>query len=63
MVLIGGETAGVEAAVAAGAEVRNGLLVDSFVIANIHPDVITALGRNSARPARPARWASSNPST
>jgi len=47
MVLIGGETAGVEAAVAAGAEVANGLLIDSFVIANIHPDVITALGRNS----------------
>jgi len=47
MVLIGGETAGVTAAVAAGAEVANGLLIDSFVIANIHPDVITALGRNS----------------
>jgi microcompartment protein CcmL/EutN len=47
MVLIGGETAGVEAAVTAGVEVANGLLIDSFVIANIHPDVITALGRNS----------------
>src|SRR4029077_10277497 len=37
MVLIGGETAGVESAVAAGAEAANGCLIDQFVIANVHP--------------------------
>ena len=47
MVLIGGETAGVEAAVAAGTEAANGCLIDKFVIANVHPDVIAALGRTS----------------
>jgi len=47
MVLIGGETAGVTSAVAAGAEAANGCLIDSFVIANVHPDVIAALGRTS----------------
>jgi len=45
MVLIGGETAAVEAAVAAGAEAANGCLIDSFTIANVHPDVFVALGR------------------
>ena len=47
MVLIGGDPAGVEAAVAAGAEAANGCLIDKFVISNIHPDVITALGRST----------------
>lgn len=51
MVLIGGETAGVEAAVNAGVEAANGCLIDSFVIANIHPDVFIALGRT--QPAQP----------
>jgi microcompartment protein CcmL/EutN len=51
MVLIGGETAGVEAAVAAGVEVANGCLIDSFVIANVHPDVFVALGRT--QPVQP----------
>jgi microcompartment protein CcmL/EutN len=46
MVLVGGETAGVEAAVTAGAEAANGCLIDSFVIANVHPEVFTALGRS-----------------
>ena len=45
MVLIGGETAAVEAAVQAGAESANGCLIDSFVIPNVHPDVFVALGR------------------
>ena len=45
MVLIGGETAAVEAAVTAGAEAANGCLIDSFVIPNVHPDVFVALGR------------------
>ena len=46
MVLIGGETEGVTAAVEAGCVVAGGCLIDSFVIANIHPDVFTALGRS-----------------
>jgi len=36
----------VETAVAAGAEAANGCLIDSFVIANVHPEVFTALGRS-----------------
>jgi len=45
MVLIGGETAAVAAAVQAGAEAAAGCLIDQFVIANLHPDVFVALGR------------------
>ena len=47
MVLIAGQPAAVQSAVAAGAEAANGCLIDQFVITNIHPDVITALGRAS----------------
>lgn len=47
MVLIGGETAGVEAAVAAGCEAADGCLIDSFVAPNVHPDVFVALGRTA----------------
>ena len=50
MVLIGGDTSAVESAVAAGVEAANGCVIDSFVIASIHPDVITALGRTSVVP-------------
>lgn len=45
MVLIGGDTAAVAAAVAAGAEAANGCLIDQFVISNVHRDVFVALGR------------------
>lgn len=45
MVMIGGETAGVQAAVEAGVQAANGCLIDSFVIPNVHPDVFVALGR------------------
>jgi microcompartment protein CcmL/EutN len=45
MVLIGGETAAVQSAIEAGGEAAGGCLIDSIVIANIHPDVFTALGR------------------
>jgi microcompartment protein CcmL/EutN len=45
MVLIGGETAAVAAAVEAGVEAANGCLIDSFVCPNVHPDVFVALGR------------------
>jgi microcompartment protein CcmL/EutN len=51
MVLIGGETAGVEAAIAAGAEAAAGCLIDSLVIANLHPDVFIAIGRT--QPVQP----------
>jgi microcompartment protein CcmL/EutN len=47
MVLVGGETAGVAAAVEAGAEAAEGCLIASFTIPNVHPDVITALGRTA----------------
>ena len=50
MVLIAGDASAVESAVAAGAEAANGCLIDRFVIASIHPDVITALGRTSVVP-------------
>lgn len=50
MVLIGGETAAVQSAVAAGAEAANGCLIDEFVIPNVHPDVFTALGRSQPAP-------------
>ncbi|MBN2508024.1 MAG: BMC domain-containing protein [Verrucomicrobia bacterium] len=46
MVLIGGQTAAVSAAVDAGVEAANGCLIDRFVISNVHPDVIAALGRS-----------------
>jgi microcompartment protein CcmL/EutN len=46
MVLIGGETAAVQSAVEAGAEAANGCLIGHFVVPNIHPDVIAALGRS-----------------
>ena len=51
MVLIGGDTAAVEAAVGAGAETANGCLIDQFIISNVHPDVFVALGRT--QPVQP----------
>ena len=51
MVLIGGDTAAVEAAVTAGAECANGCLIDQFVISNVHPEVFLALGRT--QPVQP----------
>ncbi len=45
MVLIGGETAAVEAAVEAGNEAAGGCLIDSLVVPNLHPDVFVAIGR------------------
>jgi microcompartment protein CcmL/EutN len=47
MVMIGGDTAAVQAAIEAGLREANGCLIDSFVIANVHPDVFTALGRTT----------------
>lgn len=51
MVLVGGETAAVQAAVQAGAEVADGSLIASFVIPNVHPEVFAALGRS--QPVQP----------
>ncbi len=51
MVLIGGDTAAVEAAVHAGVESANGCLIDHFVCSNVHPDVFVALGRT--QPVQP----------
>jgi len=51
MVLIGGDTAAVEAAVSAGAEAANGCLIDRLVISNLHPDVVMAIGRT--QPVQP----------
>jgi microcompartment protein CcmL/EutN len=51
MVLIAGQTAAVESAVAAGAKAADGCLIDQFVIANVHPDVFLALGRT--QPVQP----------
>ncbi len=50
MVLIGGDTAGVQAAVTAGEEAAAGCLIDRFVIPNIHPDVVAAIGRAAPTP-------------
>jgi microcompartment protein CcmL/EutN len=51
MVLIGGETAAVQSAVAAGGDAARGCRIDSFVIPNVHPDVFAAIGRT--QPAQP----------
>jgi microcompartment protein CcmL/EutN len=45
MVLIGGDTAAVQAAVEAGDEAAGGCLIDSMIVANLHPDVFAAIGR------------------
>lgn len=50
MVLIGGETAAVQSAVAAGADAANGCLIDKTYIPNVHPDVFVALGRSQPPP-------------
>lgn len=47
MVLIGGETAAVESAIAAGAQSAHGCLIDEVVLANLHPDVLQAIGRTA----------------
>jgi len=49
MVLIGGDTAAVTAAVEAGCEAAGGCLIDSFVIPNIHP---ASSSRSAARNQR-----------
>jgi microcompartment protein CcmL/EutN len=43
MVLIGGDVAAVRASVDAGKEASRGMIVDTFVIPNVHPDVFPAI--------------------
>ncbi|PTX96395.1 BMC domain-containing protein [Opitutus sp. ER46] len=50
MILVAGSASAVESAVAAGVDAANGCLIDSFVVAQIHPDVLTALGRTGVTP-------------
>jgi len=47
MILIAGDTAGVESAVATAVETANGCLIDHIVISNLHEDVFLAIGRTS----------------
>lgn len=51
MVLVGGGPAAVASAIAAGAEAAAGCVIDRFVIAQLHPAVLEAIGRGSAVPA------------
>ena len=44
IVIVSGDVAAVEASVAAGAEIAGEVLVDSIVIANVHEQVIQAIG-------------------
>ncbi len=50
MVLVAGSASAVESAIASGTEAANGCLIDSFVISQVHPDVLAALGRSSVTP-------------
>ncbi len=51
LVLIGGDTAAVQAAVEAGAASAAGTLIEQVVIPNLHPDVFQAIGRSGPPPA------------
>lgn len=50
MVVVCGDTAPVESAVTAGGKAADGCLIDLSVIHNIHPDVISAIGRSQPAP-------------
>ncbi len=50
MVVVCGDTAPVESAVAAGTEAANGCLIEHSVVHNIHSDVIAAMGRSQVTP-------------
>lgn len=45
MVLIGGEPAAVASAMAAGERVADGCLIDALTLAQLHPEVLRAIGR------------------
>jgi microcompartment protein CcmL/EutN len=50
MVLVGGDPASVEAAMAAACTAADGFLIDQVVLASIHPDVLAAIGRAQTPP-------------
>jgi microcompartment protein CcmL/EutN len=50
MVVVAGDASAVQSAVASGAEAANGCLIDQFVIPQIHPDVLVAMGRTAVTP-------------
>ena len=50
MIVVAGDASAVASAVAGGAEAANGCLIDQFVIPQIHPDVLLAMGRTSVTP-------------
>ncbi|NNK90908.1 MAG: BMC domain-containing protein [Acidimicrobiia bacterium] len=51
LVLVAGDTASVEEAMAAGREVGAGMVLDAVFLADIHPDVVTAmLNEDPTRP-------------
>lgn len=54
MVLVGGSASAVESAVASGVIAANGCLIDSFVVAQVHPDVLAAIGRSNVVPPQGA---------
>jgi microcompartment protein CcmL/EutN len=50
MILVAGTASAVESAVASGAAAAGDCLIDSFVVSQIHPDVLMALGRSNVVP-------------
>lgn len=50
MVLVAGSASAVESAIASGTEAANGCLIDSFVVPQVHADVLVALGRTNVTP-------------
>jgi microcompartment protein CcmL/EutN len=50
MVLLGGDPASVQAAVSAACIAADGFLIDHVVLANLHPDVLVAIGRAQTPP-------------
>lgn len=50
MVLVAGEAAAVASAVEGGVAAAEGCVIDRFVITQIHPDVLLALGRSQVAP-------------
>lgn len=54
MVLVSGDPAAVQAAVQAGAAAADGALIDSFVIPQVHPEVLAAMARSAVPPPQGA---------
>lgn len=50
MVLVAGDASAVASAVEGGVAAAEGCVIDSFVITQIHPDVLLALGRSQVAP-------------